>query len=292
MNRYRNKIIALTFAAALTAVCFAGCNQSSKTPPSDPDAGIVELDIIPDGGGEGFDNQDPTLPPDMNTTDEYFIVTDASGQAVTEFAPVVDESGAIVMTDIEVLDENGNPVTENGVAVTTAVQVTQVVTATMPNPDFGRLPAAEAAVITKCSSIWVDVTKEADYIFNDYFLEFDVKINENTPDGKYLIDVFNPDFGNFNGTPMKGVTNAVNGYIYVNQAVEAQDIPNDGKFRVVAESVSGKPGETVRLRFKMINNPGVVGMHLQFKYDKSAVTVISGESVGEFAEIARPKTYK
>jgi len=272
----------------------------------------------PATSGNTLDNPDPTAAATTSASESttgasggavtsVAVVTDSQGSAVTEIADVTDSAGAVVTTNAVVTDDAGVPVTEaGGQTVTTVVNVTQVVNKTeivtnSQNEDTPDTPEGSNQTETTTSgnsnyqadmksfnAMWLDVSELENYTFNDTFIQVDVTINKDIPDGKYPINITWPDFACYDPETIGkdiAVDHTINGYIYVNVPAEKQTVPDDG-FVVVAENVEAKQGETATLKFNLKNNPGVCAVNFNFEYDGNAITIDEAYAVGEFANIS------
>lgn len=273
----------------------------------------------PATSGNQLDEPDPTAAVTTSASSEssgnvatsVAVVTDSEGSAVTEVADVTNAAGAVVTTQVVVTDSEGTPVTEaGGQTVTTVVNVTEVVqkteiftesqseettsdsetqttTASSESSESSESTSYKADM-KSFNAMWLDVSESKNYTFNDTFIEVKVQINEDIPDGKYPINITWPDFAAYDKEVI-GKTietdHTVNGYIYVNTPVEAQNIPSDG-FVVYAENVEGKQGEETILKFGLKNNPGICAVNFNFEYDENAITIKQAYAVGDFEEIS------
>lgn len=314
MKRISKKILSAIIMSSLILATVAGCGEkkdsssltdSEKEKLQKPGLQITygqEVDPT-----DPLDKPDPTAPAGDTTptssaveeTTEIITVTDAKGEPVTEFVAVTEANGEVVTEQVVVTEAGGAVVTDTkGETVTTVVTATEVVNVTEV---VTNAPSKETNVVTeeatssnhvsamkRFNAYWMDISEDKNYIFNDSFIEVDVKIKEDIPDGKYPINITWPDFA-CRDDVMIGKTvdvdHVLNGYLYVNTPVdEEQVMPNDG-LSVMAESVECKQGEEVVLKFKIKNNPGMCAINFNFEYDENAIEVLGAYATGEFAEI-------
>lgn len=309
MKNYMRKYAALALFAAMAFTSVAGCAEDDESSAS---GGVADLsaedetvvlrspltfnynsESVPENATSGnLDAADPTAPADENSEVEYVEVTDANGENVTEYIDVTDAEGENVTEYVEVTDangvaekdENGEPVTE-AVQVTTAVNVTEPVNGSGDNSDNnGYIPYTDSAY-----AMWIDISKDADFEFQDAFISVTFKVKENIPDGEYPVTVSNPDFSSLkNGVTGVDPDIVQNGIVYVNKKGTAQkEFTEDDGFVVYVDNVECKQGDEITVNFNMKNNPGMVGMNFWFDYDKNAMDIVKCRAVGEFGEIAR-----
>lgn len=320
MKNYR--LLSALVLSGMILASFGGCgdknNSSSESSLDESQIAAVQKPGLkftygePATSGNSLDNPDPTAPATDSSSDSQpavtsvAVVTDAKGSAVTEIANVTEAGGAVVTTQAVVTDSAGTPVTEaGGAVVTTVVNVTEVVrkteVVTNPNNSGNSGNSGNSSETTTSSgnssyqsnmktfnAMWLDVSENKNYTFNDTFIEVKVKVNEDIPDGKYPINITWPDFACYDPEVIgKSVDpdNTINGYIYVNTPAESQTIPDDG-FTVIAENVEAKQGQEAVIKFDIKNNPGICAVNFNFEYDENAITIDSAYAVGEFEKIS------
>jgi hypothetical protein len=244
-------------------------------------------------------------------------VTDSNGENVTEVVKVTsasnnsgnsssDSNAETATKYVAVTDANGeNVVDENGETVTEAVKVTEASnssndnnnnnndnSSTSGNSDDSSSSGGDASTYTSYMqdswAMWIDISKDEDYIFQGEFIEVTFKIKDSTPDGVYNVDITNPDFANLvNGGTTVTPDTVVGGKVFVNQEAEEQrEFTDADGFAVYGDYVSAKQGDEVTFRFYMNNNPGLVAINFHFEYDMNAMDIVSCKTVGEFAAIS------
>ena len=300
MKNMKNKIIALSVLTAFATAAFSGCaDESSSSLTSEEKDGLIKNKLTfsydsDSTSSDDLDAADPTGAANSSSSDELQNIDNSNSESATQYVDVTDSNGAKVTTQVAVTDAAGKQVTDSaGKTVTTVVNVTKAVTASKSNnsnktqttTSSGSSNSNYSANMVNFNAYWLDISKEKDFTFDGDFIEVEMKINENTPAGKYPINITNPQFSNFAATGAIYPA-TVNGYIYVSQDPEQQDTTDNGKFTVIAQNVSGKPGDTVHLKFKMLNNPGLCAMNFNFEYDKNAVTIQNAYAAGDFVNIS------
>lgn len=303
MNNFKKRFIALSSLIAIVVAAFAGCAEKNNTPSLtdeekkelSKDSLTFNYDTNSDSSDNSLDSADPTDADPKNTTsssEEYYVVTDAKGQPVTEFVTVTQANGQPATEVVEATKADGQKETDSsGSVVTNIVPATSAVTVTAKgssnnNNTQTTTSSSYKSNMVNCNAWWLDVSQEKDFTFNDYFIEVKFEIKKDIPDGKYPITITEPQFSNIKALSATYPENVIDGYVYVSQDAEQQNVDDGGKFTVIAESASGKQGDTVTVRFKMLNNPGLCAMNFNFEYDKNALTIVDAYSVGEFDKIA------
>lgn len=224
------------------------------------------------------------------------VVTDQYGQQNQSLvfdqpkeAPVVDDDGSTVVTTIRgtdgnyyapVTDINGATVTEPSGEVKTELYTGTTNAASYPDisyqPDFKTYQA-----------LWMDISQKADFVFDGNLLEFEIEVPETTQDGVYPIEIYYTDFSNYNADSLKDI--AVNaGYVCVNSEEPAPSSPVDGQITLTPDTVSAKPGDTVRLNVRIDNNTGIVAFVIRMHYDANAMTITkaaAGSDLGRRAQL-------
>lgn len=121
-------------------------------------------------------------------------------------------------------------------------------------------------------AIWMNLS--GNYLFEGEFITATFKIKDTTEAGTYPITVDWLDFANISGVTVDAV--GINGSVVVDGEATAKYFKNDGSFEVMADNVSGKPGDTVKISFKFNKNPGICASVLRFGYDSDALEYVSG----------------
>ena len=162
-----------------------------------------------------------------------------------------------------VSDENGQAVTEEG---------------TTPSDDD---------YVSKTDSrycFWLDISKNKDFVFNDDFIEVNFRLKDNIPEKDYAVR-FSTDFSTVFGNSLVP-DKVIQGNIRVGGDIEPQDVSSETGFVVYGDNVSAKPGDKVRYRINLKNNPGMAAMLVWVYFDSNAMEVEGITPSGEFAEFA------
>lgn len=325
MKNNKRKLLALSIIASLTLAAFAGCSCSGDK--EDSESSLVDNNTAngptvneesvlqqplqfyyPTESLEEAATQDPLQAADPTAADPGSSDSSSDpAEPVTEIVEVTDAAGEVVTEYVEVTQADGQKATDaQGQAVTEAVPVTTVVTVE-PTGSVGGETATEEGgnssgeeatqppaeeytpYMDRGWAMWVDISKDEDFLFQDQFIEVTFKIKEDTPDGAYDVVITNPDFANIiNGGTSLDADTVVDGKVYVNQEVEAQrEFTDSDGFVVYGDHVGAKQGDEVKFYFNMKNNPGMVAMYFEFNFDRNAMDIVSCQAVGDFAEIAK-----
>ncbi|MBR2282919.1 MAG: hypothetical protein IJ874_00650 [Ruminococcus sp.] len=227
-----------------------------------------------------------------NTVTTAQVVTQADGQPKTETQTVTDASGAAVT------DAQGVKVTEV-VTVTTIVEQTEIVNVTdnsgqnVTQPVSGSgsgtqtTPAAEYTPKNKGRyAMWLDISKDANFLFEGQFLKVTFKVKDDIPDGDYTIRVA-PDLSDVTGTTIYP-SKVINGTLRVNNGdIDPVDVSSETGMVIYGDNIACKQGDTVDFYINIKNNTGLVAFMVWVYYDANAVDILSNGTAGDFAEIAR-----
>jgi hypothetical protein len=212
---------------------------------------------------------------------------DSSPEPATESVTVVDENGEPVTESVEVTNASGETVTEaNGQPVTEFVPVTSISKADNTSVENYTSNTQGQYIL------WVDISKDENFFFNDQFIKVTFKIKDNIPEGDYPITLVT-DFSSISGVSIEP-DKVVNGTIRVGGSkIAAADVSSESGFVVYGDNVNAKPGEEVEFYINCKNNPGLAAILMWFYYDSNAMDFVDLESVGEFGDIAaNPSTGK
>ena len=174
---------------------------------------------------------------------------------------------------VEVTQANGEKVTDANGAV-----VTEIVTKTTE---------ASGEYTSKTDSrycMWLDISKDSDYVFNGDFIEVVFKLKDNIPNKDYPVR-FNPDFASVAGKSVSP-DKVIQGNIRVGGDIEAQNVSSENGFVAYGDNVSAKAGDEVCYRINLKNNPGMAAMLVWVYFDSNAMEVEDVIPAGEFADIA------
>ena len=251
---------------------------------------------------------------------------DPKKEASTQLVAVLDSNGEPVTEVVEATNNKGEKVTEaGGQPVTEVVPKVQVVEVTQPSSEgsTGYIATGnvngDSSKTTKSSTsdnsetptsadnnnsdnntssytphtdgmyaMWIDISKNEDFFFNDSFVKIKFKVKEDIPDGDYNITIV-PDLSSIKGVTVKP-DNVYSGTITVGGSAGTVDVSGEQGLVIYGDKVSANKGDTVELCLNMKNNPGLAALCVWFYYDSNALEMIDCVPDGEFAEIAGDKT--
>lgn len=308
MRNNKSKFVILATFSALALAVLAGCSGDKEESESSFDEALLRQPITFSYGSDNFDDesssgndldaQDPTASEDSSSQADSSTSSDDTEDA-TEYIAVTEADGEPVTTYVVVTDASGQPVTDsNGQTQTTAVQVTTAVKVTNPSGNSNQTQTTTSSsggsssdYVSRTDSayaLWMDISKDEDFMFEDEFIQVTFKIKENIPDGVYDVIISDPDFASLADNVKTVYPDTVlNGKVYVSQeAVPQREITDADGFTVYADNVSAKQGEEVTLTFSMKKNPGLCAINFWFDYDRNAMEIVNCEAVGTFADIA------
>ncbi len=130
---------------------------------------------------------------------------------------------------------------------------------------------------------WMDLTK-GDFIFDGEYITATFKIKDDAKNGTYPITIDWMDFANYSCKPLRGLT-GIDGAVYVGSEAAPNSFENGGNFEIMAENVSGNPGDEVTVTFKVNNNPGFVACLFRFGYDSDVLEFVKGGMGSDFEEL-------
>lgn len=250
MNRFLKQLVAIALVGAM-ALPTVSCSkdESSLEGVSTDSNGMINFDLTL--------TPDPNIPPQQTTAPVVTTTVDANGDI---FANKTDINGSTVTTD------GGTPVTEPYTGTTLATSYAEQ----------NYQPKEQ-----NYQALWLDMSQKKDFVFDGQFLIFNAKIADNAPDGVYPINIFHTDFANYDAESLKVSTNV--GYVCVNATAPQVEKVIGDSLTVSANTVSGKPGDTVQIIFELNNNPGFVGFNFMFNYDGNAISITEGGAGKDFA---------
>ena len=130
---------------------------------------------------------------------------------------------------------------------------------------------------------WMDLSEQADKVFNGEYLKAQFKIKDGVQNGIYPITITKADFSNW-GDPNPETVKFVqiDGAVVVGGSAEENQFTDSSEPQLMVSNVSGNPGDTVTVIFSVKNNPGVVGNILNFSFNGDALEYLGGESGADF----------
>ena len=245
---------------------FGGADDADAPAFSAPDADI--------------NGADPTKPADgAKDTTKVEEVTDADGQPVTQMVIVTDE-------------KSGQPVTDaNGATATEPVKVTTIVNVSGEDKTPDVKPGSDYTPKTDSRyTLWYDISKDKDFLFEDDFIEVVFKVKEGIPDGDYKIQIV-PDLSDIKGTVIQPAK-VLEGTIRVNNGeIQPTDVSGENGFIFYGDNVACKQGDEITYHINVKNNSGIAGFVVWFKFDSNALEVKDCYPCGAFADLARSSEF-
>ncbi|MDE6426915.1 MAG: hypothetical protein K2K89_12400 [Ruminococcus sp.] len=221
---------------------------------------------------------------------EVVTVTEANGQAVTE-------AGGQPVTEVKII-ANATPEPDNNASDNSTPENAENTSAENnqnADPDATTAPNTAAETSEYVSNtkqmyaMWIDISKNKDFVFNGSIIKVTFKVKEDAPDGIYNISL-NPDLSTIEGVEIIPDT-ILNGSIKVgNGAAEAVDPSSMNGFTVYGDNLSAKQGDTVEFSINMKDNPGLAALVLRYYYDSNALEVVNCVPDGEFAAVSKNST--
>ncbi|MDE6833622.1 MAG: hypothetical protein K2J39_05175 [Ruminococcus sp.] len=225
---------------------------------------------------------------------EVVTVTEANGQAVTE-------AGGQPVTEVKIIGNampesygsNNNNVSNNNEASENSTPEQNPETSAEDNQNPEQTPTNAPETTSEYVSntkgmyaMWIDISKNENFVFNDSIIKITFKVKEDAPDGIYNIS-FTTDLSSIDAVTINPDT-ILNGSIKVGDGTaEAVDPSSMNGFAVYGDNLSAKQGDTVEFSINMKDNPGLAAMVMWYYYDSNALEVINCVPDGEFAEVSK-----
>ncbi len=321
MKNFKKRLIAIVALTCVALSAFAGCSNkdngdsksgSSKSSESsedpnlvspfqwgDADSGDITIDGVEinandpvkadhvDSSKASDESSSESSSEDAKNKDEEGTTGYVAGEPVTEIVAVTEANGEAVT------QADGQPVTE----VKTITNSTPQPEASSGNSDnnnnnssVGSNTDPNYVSNTKGKyAMWIDISNDGDYVFNDSFMKITFKVKDDAPDGIYDIAI-TPDLSAFD-TSIVTPDTIINGSIKVGDvAADSVDPSSMNGFALYGDKVSAKQGDTVELCINMKDNPGLAAFCIWYYYDSNALEIIDCVPDGEFAEISKNTT--
>lgn len=323
MNNFKKRLIALVSLTCVALSMFTGCSDSkddesksekkSESSESSQAEDIEPMTALPfkwgsadDSGltidGVDINKDDPVKADHVDATKSSEATTAENkekttayiaGEPVTEIVNVTEANGEAVT------EANGQPVTEVKIIANATPEPAETTadnnnTATDTPNENNNSPATEATseYISNTKgmyAMWIDISKNEDFYFNDSVIKVTFKVKEDAPDGIYSISL-SPDLSSIEGKTIVPDT-ILNGSIKVgNGSADAVDPSSMNGFAIYGDNITAKQGDTVEFSINMKDNPGLAALIMWYYYDSNALEVIDCKPDGEFAEVSKNST--
>ena len=286
MTNFRKKAIALAAVACVAVTSAASCSKKQASSTNNgTSAGS-------NSSSQAASNNMPTLE-NIENASGAVVVTPCQTGTPADIAnlglsapegidldsddPQTKSTTQAATEVVEVTQANGEKVTDANGAV-----VTEVVT---------KPTEASGEYTSKTDSrycMWLDISKDTDYIFNSDFIEVVFKLKDNIPNKDYPVR-FNPDFASVAGKSV-APDKVIQGNIRVGGDIEEQNVSSETGFVAYGDNVSAKPGDEVTYHINLKNNPGLAAMLVWIYFDSNAMEVEGVYPSGEFEKFAATAT--
>jgi hypothetical protein len=121
---------------------------------------------------------------------------------------------------------------------------------------------------------WMDMSLGEDYVFNGDFIDITFRVKDDAPDGNYEVSGGSCDFANYAAKSVKA--DFIPACITVGDATpESTGSAQSGTFTISGDSVQAKQGDEVTVRFSISDNPGLVALIFQARFDSNALEYVS-----------------
>lgn len=223
---------------------------------------------------------------------EVVTVTEANGQAATE-------AGGQPVTEVKIIanatPEPDNTASGNDDTSTPDESSENAEAASSENADPNATAAQETSAASEYISntkgmyaMWIDISKNEDFVFNDSIIKVTFKVKDDAPDGIYNISL-SPDLSSIEGVSITPDT-ILNGSIQVGDGSAGAAEQALNGFSIYGDNLTAKQGDTVEFSINMKDNPGLAAMVMWYYYDSNALEVVNCVPDGEFAEVSKNST--
>lgn len=245
------------------------------------------------------DHEDPKKKKDNESSEDGEEETEpkstgyTAGQPVTEIVPVTEAGGQPVTeengqqaTEVKTIT-NGSSSNNNSNANNNNANADNGNSGNNSNDNNSAGTNKDADYVSNTKgkyAMWIDISKDENFVFNDSFIKVEFKVKDDAPEGTYDIAI-EPDLSTIDAKTI--VPTIMNGSVKVGSGqADSVDIVSMTDFTMYGDKVSAKPGETIEFCINMKNNPGLAAFVVWFYYDSNALEIIDCYPDGEFAEIS------
>ncbi|MCR5601652.1 MAG: hypothetical protein K6G33_13020 [Ruminococcus sp.] len=298
MSNFRKRVIALASVICVALTSFASCaepndkNKESSNPTSSADGNVSDGNGSNDGNeskdgngsNDGNESKDGNGSNDGNESKDGNGSEGANNSAKPTLEHVDNDAGHTVITPFQ----SGSPADLAAAGITLPGGNEKV---DLDADDPTSKNDDGSGYVSKTDSrycLWIDISKDKNYVFNGDFIDVYFKIKDNIPEKDYAVR-FKTDFSTIEGnsiTPDK----IIQGNIRVGGSIDAQDVSKETGFVAYGDNVSAKSGDEVCYRINLKNNPGLAAILVWIYFDSNAMEVEDVIPAGEFAKIARTST--
>lgn len=293
MINFRKRLIAIAVIASMALTSVAGCSSGSVGKGGSVSGSSSAEDS---GSLSNVENEDGNV---VITPFQTGSAEDLAGSGLEdENAPDKDGSTAekdakatTAVATVTVTDAKGNAVTDaQGQKVTETYVASAGNSGNSNNSNSGNNDDGDYKMMTDSMyCLWIDISKDENFVFNDKFIKIQFKIKEGIPNKDYPIR-FNPDFSSVAGVSVHP-DKCSQGTIRVGSgSIDAMDVSSEKGFVAYGDNIACKQGDTIDYYINLKNNPGLAAILVWFYYDKNAMEVLSVEPAGEFLEVSQGDT--
>ena len=302
MNIIRKRLIAIAVVASMALTSVVGCSSDSvgKGGSASSSSSVDEaVDNVKDDDGHVV-----VTPFQVGDSDDLNGIKDPNAPDLDESSNSDDSKSTTAVTAVAVTDANGNVVTDAKGQTVTEVYVAggnnnsgnnsnnnsnNNSSNNNSNNESGNNNNSNSDYKSSTDSmycLWIDISKDIDYVFNDQFIKITLKIKDGIPNKDYAVR-FNPDFSSVAGVSVHPDL-VKQGTIRVGSgSIAPMDVSSDNGFVAYGDNVACKQGDTIDYYINLKNNPGLAAILVWFYYDKNAMEVLSVEPAGDFDEISK-----
>lgn len=289
MINMRKRLIAIAVIASMALTSVVGCSSDSVGK-----GGSVSSSSTTDSNSvDNVENEDGNvvITPFQTGSAEDLAITDSNAPDSADGTTVSGDSkaattaiGTVTVTDAKgkaVTDAQGQKVTETYIATAANSGNNGGNSGNSDNSDGSDYKSS----LDSMYCLWIDISKDEDYVFNDKFIKIRFKIKEGIPNKDYAVR-FNPDFSSVAGVSIHP-DKVSQGTIRVGSgSIEPMDVSSENGFVAYGDNIACKQGDTIDYYLNLKNNPGLAAILVWFYYDKNAMEVESVEPAGEFLEVS------
>ncbi|MBP3759859.1 MAG: hypothetical protein J6I55_00050 [Ruminococcus sp.] len=231
-------------------------------------------------------------------------VTDAQGQPVTQVVAVTDAAGqpatnaqgqqetqVVEVTSVYVADGNTNSRNNNSntTANNNSNNNNNNNNSNGNSGSSSETPAASEAAYTASIdgryAMWLDISKDKNFMFEGPFIKLTFKVKDDAPDGDYKVRL-SPDLSDIAGKTINP-GKVADGIIRVSKGdIDPADDTGTMDNYYYCDNIACKQGDTIDYYLNVKNNTGLAAFCVWFYYDKNALDLVGAEPTGEFKEIA------
>lgn len=292
MKSLHSRMIACLLICAVGVTCGA-CGNSTKKEESSltPEEASslysdmkqdMKFTILDNSTGSAMSATDATESGNASsnggqTATSYVVVTDAAGE------PVTDANGETV-TEAVVVESGSNGGNSSSGNTSNGGNSGNASNSGNSNGSDGNSSNGGNSSTNGGSSYtpsmktfqgyWMDMSLGEDYVFNGDFIDITFRVKDDAPDGNYEVSGGSCDFANYAAKSVKA--DFIPACITVGDATpESTGSAQSGTFTISGDSVQAKQGDEVTVRFSISDNPGLVALIFQARFDSNALEYVS-----------------